>query len=212
MPGHSVDVQGLHRRFGARWALAGVDLQVPAGGSLCVTGPNGSGKSTLLRVLATALRADAGTVRVASRDLWAERLALRPTLCFVGHVAGTWEELGPRENLVAWARLAGVEVEPDALLERVGLDPGRRDAVRTLSAGQRRRLGLARLLLRRPQLALLDEPTTALDDAGRVLLRQILGELRADGCTLVVATHEPDELAGICEAALRLREGRVGPA
>jgi heme exporter protein A len=211
VPGHAVEVEGLYRRFGARWALIDVSLRLPAGAALRVTGPNGSGKSTLLRVLGTALRPDAGAFRVDGRDAWAERAALRPGIASFGHTLGVWEELSPRANLAAWDRFSGQRSAIDDLLARVGLSACRDQPVRTLSAGQRRRLGLARLLLRQPRLALLDEPTTALDAGGRALLRDVLGSLVADGATLVVATHDAHEVDGVCDVDLRLEEGRVRP-
>ncbi len=199
----------MYRRFGARWALANVSFRLLEGGALRLTGANGSGKSTLLRVLGTALRADLGSVRVGGLDLWASRGVLRPTLAVYGHATGTWEELSPRDNLVAWNSFGGGTTNVDALLERVGLEAARTDPVRMLSAGQRRRLALARMLLRTPSLALFDEPMTALDVAGRALLTGVLKDLRQAGCTLVIATHDPAEVADVCDADLNLDEGRV---
>ena len=140
---NDVRVTGIARRFGRRWAVARVDLCVPSGGAMMLTGANGSGKSTLLRCLATALRPHAGQATIGGRDLWRERAVLRPHIGYLAHQLHVWDDLSPTENLLAWARLGGLSADPAALLRRVGLEPGRRDPVRALSAGMKRRLALS---------------------------------------------------------------------
>lgn len=205
---NAVQVTGIARRFGRRWALARVDLEVPGGGALMLTGANGSGKSTLLRCLATALRPHEGGASLGGRDLWAERASLRPHIGYLAHQLHVWDDLSPSENLSAWARLGGLTAEPAVLLERVGLDPRRRDPVRALSAGMKRRLALARLLLKQPRLILLDEPFSALDPDGRDLLVDVIRELREGGATLLLATHLPAIGHALCDRAITLEGGR----
>ncbi len=208
MAGIHVTLDQLSRRFGPRWALARVSLTVPAGEAVMLTGANGSGKSTLLRCLATALRPHDGTITFDGQPLWPNRHALRRRTGFLAHQLHVWDDLSARENLVAWARLAGVAPAADAQLERVGLDPSRPDPVRALSAGMKRRLALARLLVKRPDLLLLDEPFSSLDPAGRDLLVDVITELRADGATLLLATHLPSSGAALCPQAITLEAGR----
>jgi len=174
-----------------------------------VTGPNGSGKSTLLRLLATALKPHQGRVLWGERNLWQDREALRGGIAFLGHSLHVWDDLSPRDNLVAWARMGSLQADPDALLERVDLDPKRTDPVRTLSAGMKRRLAIARMLLKRPSLALLDEPFGALDPAGRALVLEVIDELRASGTTLAIATHLPDSARSGCSHHLQLEAGQI---
>ena len=174
-----------------------------------LTGPTGSGKSTLLRLLATALRPHEGQVLWNEQPLWTHRQQLRPSIAFLGHALHVWDDLSPRDNLVAWARLGGLTADPDALLRRVVLDPDRPDPVRTLSAGMKRRLGLARLLLKRPSLALLDEPFGALDPEGRALVLEIVQQLQAHGSTVVIATHLPDSAQSVCSHHLALEAGKI---
>ncbi len=203
-----LQVLDLARRFGPRWAVARVNLHVPRGGACMVTGANGSGKTTLLRCVATALRPHHGEIRFEGRDLWRERMALRPQVALLSHATRLYEDLDARGNLIVWARLGGLRADPAALLERVGLASDRREPVRTFSAGMRRRLALARVLLKRPALLLLDEPFTALDPDGRALLIERVRELRAGGTTVLVATHVPDVAAAICDQRVHMEDGR----
>lgn len=177
-----------------------------------IVGPNGSGKSTLLRVLSTALKPHEGRIRFGDEDLWANRARLRRNIAVLGHQAHVYDDLGAAENLGVWARLGGYRPDIPALIERVGLDPSRRDPVRTFSAGMRRRLALARMLLKEPDLILLDEPFTALDPAGRDLLVQIVREQRDRGATLLMATHLPSVAAAVCSHRAALESGRLESA
>ncbi|TVQ86219.1 MAG: heme ABC exporter ATP-binding protein CcmA [Deltaproteobacteria bacterium] len=202
-------VQDLARRFGGRWAVARVDLAVPRGGACMVTGANGSGKTTLLRCCATALKPHHGQITFGGVDLWRRRALVRPTIALLSHATRLYEDLSAQENLATWARLGGVSADLSDLLARVGLPVGRQDPVRTFSAGMRRRLALARVLLKEPELLLLDEPFTALDPEGRALVLQAVGALRQRGTTVLVATHVPGEAAALCEQRVHMEAGRV---
>ena len=126
-----------------------------------------------------------------------------------GHKLQLYDDLSAAENLDVWARLGELEADIPALLRRVGLDPQRDDPIRTFSAGMRRRAALARLLLKKPDLVLLDEPFTALDPAGRELLVGVLRTLRDQGATLVLATHLPQVARAVAEHAVILEQGRT---
>ncbi len=209
MPGLHLVVDRLARRFGPRWAVAGVSFEVPAGASLMITGANGSGKSTLLRCLATALASHQGSIRLDGLDLWTHRDRLRPRIGWLAYQTQLYEDLSPTENLTILSQLSSRSFDPAALLQRVGLDPSRNDPVRALSAGMRRRAAIARLLAREPDLVLLDEPFTALDPDGRDLLLGVLRDLRERGSTLLLATHLPGTASRVCDRALHLDSGRV---
>ena len=174
-----------------------------------ITGANGSGKTTLLRCVATALRPHHGQVLLDGRDLWRDRRELRPRIALLSHATRLYEDLDARGNLALWARLAGLPLDAPTLLAAVGLPADRREPVRTFSAGMRRRLALARVLLKRPDLLLLDEPFTALDPAGRALLIERVMALRAEGTTVLVATHVPQVAAALCERRLHMDDGRI---
>jgi heme exporter protein A len=181
-----------------------VSFRVPAGGALQVTGPNGSGKTTLLRVLAGFIPLEVG--RLTWQESPAEwGAATRGAVAYCGHLSALKGELTAVENLGFAAALAGepAAAVPGALaaagLARVADLPAAQ-----LSAGQRRRLALARLPLAGAPLWILDEPQTNLDDAGKAYLRGLLAGHLAGGGLAVVASHEPAGLAGVATARLEL--------
>lgn len=209
MHGVTLALKNVARRFGRRWAVAGVSLDIAPGESWMVVGANGSGKTTLLRCLATALKPHQGAIEVDGVDLWGNREGLRPRIAFLSHALHVWDDLSPRDNLLAWTKLGGLRSDPDALLRRVGLDPARPDPVRTMSAGMKRRLALARMLLKRPALALLDEPFSALDPEGRAVVVGVVDELRSEGTTVVVVSHLPEFAQRCTTHAVAMSDGRI---
>lgn len=211
----SVDVC---RRFGARWALVDVRLSVDRGQTFVLTGKNGSGKSTLLRVVATALRPHRGTARVEGLDVRSRREAVRVRLSLLGHHSNLYEPLTARENLEVVNGFLDRPVGAEALmaaLERVGLAERAGDVVSTFSAGMRKRLQLARLLVKQAPVVLLDEPFAALDPAGFRLVEELIAEQKARGATVVMATHLLERARDLGDQAVVLSAGRViwrGPA
>lgn len=204
-----LEIDDVSRRYGRRWALVHVDLKIDRGAGWMLTGPNGSGKSTLLKCIATALRTHEGSIRLGGQDLWANRSSLRRKIAYFGHDAQLYDGLSAQENLQVWASLLGVPVDISALLHQVGLDPSRKDPMRTFSAGMRRRLALARMLLKRPELALLDEPFSALDPEGRELMLNVATTLLSQGATVLLATHLPEVGRRCCTHHVSLESGRV---
>ncbi len=204
-----LQIRDVSRRYGRRWALVHVDLEVAAGEAWMLLGPNGSGKSTLIRCLSTELRAHHGEVLLNGENVWIHRARLRKRIAVLGHQSRIYDDLSATENLQVWARLGGYHPGLEALLERVGLDPARRDPVRTFSAGMRRRLSLARMLLKDPDLVRLDEPFTALDPAGRELLMGVIQTLQERGATLLMATQLPSVARAVCSHAMMLESGKV---
>ena len=183
-----IRARGLGRRFGEKRVLDGVDLDVPRGGFLLVTGPNGSGKTTLLRLVAGLLVPTAGELEV---DAPRERVG------FLGHEPLVYRELTALENLDLYGRLYRVPERRERigmLLERFGLWEARNRRAETFSRGMLQRLALCRTLLHDPDLLVLDEPFSALDDEGAALLDRELAELRPNA-TFVVSTHDPERVA-----------------
>jgi len=179
---------------GERLVLRDICLAVPASGALLVLGPNGAGKSTLLRVLAGLKRPDAGQVLWDGKDALADPALYATQVAFLGHLDAVKPGLTVAENLALQARLSG---RPAAeALEAVGLAPLAELPARMLSAGQRRRLAIARLVLSRAPLWLLDEPTLGLDTQSVALLGALLARHRATGGVVVTATHLPLPLSG----------------
>jgi heme exporter protein A len=213
-----VEAVGLGRRYGRRWALVDVDLRLPRGSALLLAGRNGSGKSTLLRVLATAIAPTRGGARVGGLDVERDRDAVRRRTALLGHAPYSYDPLTALENLRIAARFLGRPHgrEPlRALLAEVGLAERADDAVETFSAGMRKRLALARVLLQDAEVVLLDEPYGQLDPPGFRLVDGLFGRLRGLGRTVLVATHLLERGADLCDEGLVLEAGRVawtGPA
>jgi len=216
-PGSTLALQatGLSRRFGRRWAVTGVDLSLAPGAGLLVAGRNGSGKSTLLRLLAGALRADRGEIRVQGRS---DRTARLARCALLGHAAGTYEPLTALENLALFSRLLGKPADRRSLasrLDEVGLSSQADVPIQAFSAGMHQRLALARLLLQVPAVALLDEPHSALDPDGARLVDELIARMRRAGVAVVLASHHLPRAAALCDRALLLERGRIqwsGPA
>jgi ABC-2 type transport system ATP-binding protein len=212
---YAVDVQGLTKHFGQVCALAEVDLRVPVGRVHGLLGPNGAGKTTLLRVLFGLIRPDSGTLRVLGRTQ-----DKGDTTAFLDGVAGFVESprfypyLSGRSNLELLAKLDGSAADAsadrvDEVIERVGLLGRERDKVGGYSFGMRQRLGIAAALLRDPQLLVLDEPANGLDPAGIRDMQALIRHLGDSGLTVLLSSHNMDEVESLCESVTILRAGRV---
>ena len=211
-----IEAENLARRYGRRWALADVSFQVRSGSVVMVAGRNGSGKSTLFRLLSTAIRPDRGTATIGGFQLVREREDIRRMAAILSHYSYLYESLTARENLaVAADHLGKSRSAIMPLLERVALASRADDPVSTFSAGMRKRVSFARVLLQEPQLALLDEPYGQLDPEGFALVDEVVRELKASGTTVMMATHQIERGSGLADDAILLDAGRVtwtGPA
>ena len=195
MSDRAIQVEGLHKSYGDRPVLRGLDLAVGWGEFLVLFGANGVGKTTLLRVLSTQARPEAGTVRVAGYDCRRQAGAVRRQVGVVGHKGLLYEDLTCRENLTFYGRLFGLpdlRQRTDAALSRVGLTARADQRVRTLSHGMQKRLSIARAILHRPAILLLDEPESGLDAESVTMLHDLLREWVDAGRTVVMTTHNLD--------------------
>jgi heme exporter protein A len=211
-PSSALVLHDVSKRYGRRWALARLSYSLPPGRSLLLTGHNGSGKTTLLRLVATALSPTAGRVEVLGRDAVAEREQVRREVALLSHASFLYEDLTAEQNLAVFARLLGLPSPRDVsgeLLTRVGLTQRTHSPVRQFSAGMRKRLAIARLLMKRPALALLDEPFGELDPAGIHAMEGMISQLKAEGVTVVLATHLVEQGLALCEERLHLQDGRA---
>ena len=210
MNGVSIEVEGLGRRYGRRWALSEVSFQVLPATVMMVSGANGAGKSTLFRVLATAIRPDRGRVTIGGFDVTQHRQDVRRMTAILSHASYLYESLTARENLHTVTDHLGIRRDGVmAVLEQVGLHARADDVVSTFSAGMRKRLSFARVLLQEPRVVLLDEPYGALDPAGFDLVDAVILDLKRRGTTILMATHQLERGAVLADSVLVLDGGRV---
>jgi heme ABC exporter ATP-binding subunit CcmA len=191
--------------------LSGVDLVVQPSSLTVLVGANGAGKTSLLRLLGGLVGLSSGSAIVLGIDLSSgDRRHLRRRVGWLGHEGSFYDDLTVSENLLFAAKALERPVDDlGAVLSRTGLD-GRADTTtKQLSAGQRRRLALAWLLLRRPELWLLDEPYASLDDEGRRFFDDLLGDLVAQGASVVLSAHDPLRSASLAPRTLLMAGGRI---
>jgi ABC-type multidrug transport system ATPase subunit len=207
---------GVEKRFGRVTALAGIDFEIEAGESVAILGANGAGKSTWLRILAGLAKPSAGRfvaeVGEGPARVALAREALRGRVGYVGHATLLSGELTARENLLFAARLHGrhpSRADQDALLGELGLAEVSERRVSTMSRGTAQRVSIARGVVHQPDVLLLDEPFTGLDEASATRLSRQLGRLRSRGCSLVVVTHDPQRVVELADRALLLHRGQI---
>jgi heme ABC exporter ATP-binding subunit CcmA len=209
---HLVNILSISRRFGTVSVLDNVSMSVQAGGAVALLGANGAGKTTILRIVATLLRPSRGRAMVGGFDCVKDAEDVRRLVAYVGHGSHLYEDLTARENMKFWATLAGWSGGAEAIhgaLAAVDLDRAEGERVRTFSAGMKRRLSLARLLLARPRVLLLDEPFASLDQGAKKWLAEYLLAFKAAGGALIMTTHSFGRELEIAERVVILAEGRV---
>lgn len=207
-----IAVQGLTQRYGFNTVLQDIHLEVDDGAFVTLVGPNGAGKSTLLRIVATLLAPSAGSVKVGGWPLPRHADRVRRHIGLVSHHSLLYGDLSAEENLLFVARLYGLGDEARliaAALERVGLRARRRDPVRTFSRGMLQRLTLARATLHQPDVLLLDEPYTGLDQEASELLDDLLRREQAAGRTILMITHDLTRGLNLCDRIVILNRGHL---
>jgi ABC-2 type transport system ATP-binding protein len=216
----AVDVQSIRRVFTPRkrepvTALEGVSLTVPSGEVHGLLGPNGAGKTTLVKILSTVLLPTDGRAFVCGHDVVAETKAVRPLIGIVfGGERGLYTRLSARQNLEYWGalyRLSGAEIKARtaALLERVGLTERADQRVEEFSRGMKQRLHLARGLIGDASVLFLDEPTTGMDPLAAREFRTLIGELKGEGRTILLTTHDMVEAEAVCDRVTLIDRGRI---
>ncbi len=210
----TIEARGLRKRFGGTIALDGLDLVAEPGEVLAVLGPNGAGKTTFVRAVATLLRPDGGSLRVAGYDVHRDPEAVRRTIGLAGQFAAVEPAMTGRENLEMVGRLFGLGARAaragaEAVLERLDLVEAADRLARTYSGGMRRKLDLGASLVGSPRLLLLDEPTTGLDPRSRIELWDAIRELVEQGTDVLLTTQYLDEADHLATRIVIVDHGRT---
>jgi heme exporter protein A len=207
-----IKVQALVKRFGQKTVLRGLDFQVETGQFVALLGPNGAGKTTFLRILASLARPTLGQISIAGYSLPQQAAAVRRQLGVVSHQPLLYGDLSAEENLRFYGRMYGIErldVRISEVLELIGLSARRRDLVRTFSRGMQQRLAIGRAVLHDPQVLLLDEPHTGLDQDACEMLDKVLRQVGVRGRTVLMTSHDLARAAGLAERFDVLSRGKI---
>ena len=206
----AVEADGIWKYFGDYPALRGASLQVSKGACLALLGRNGAGKTTLLRILANLSRPGKGEVKLLG--ISSHTAEARRRIGYLGHGIGVYDDLSAVENLILFGQLLGVENPRGtalAALERVGLSRVKDGLAREFSRGMRQRLAVARAFLHEPELLVLDEPFTSLDDRAVAVLHKLLKDALVRGATIIMSTHQIREAMELATDVALLERGRI---
>jgi heme exporter protein A len=206
----ALEIYRVWKYYGDFPALRDIQLSIEPGSTVALLGRNGAGKTTLLRIVAGLSKASEGSVQIQGASV--REQATRRRIGVLGHGISLYDELSATENLVLFARLYGLtEPEKKALawLERTGLDRVRDGLVREFSRGMRQRLAVARAFMHEPEVLLLDEPFTALDDRAIAVLQSLLADAHASGRTIVLSTHQLREALELATHVALIQRGQL---
>jgi ABC-2 type transport system ATP-binding protein len=209
-----IRAEALTKRYGANLAVDHVDFEVAAGEIVGILGPNGSGKTTTILMLLGLTEPTSGRAMVAGFDPLRDPLEVKRRVGYLPDQIGFYENMSARDNLAYTARLAGLtrrEIDERfiAALDRVGLGHVGHARVTTYSQGMRQRLGLAEILMKRPSIAVLDEPTTALDPHSTLEFLDMIRALKADGTAVLLSSHHLDQVQSVCDRVALFNRGKL---
>jgi lipooligosaccharide transport system ATP-binding protein len=207
----AVEARGLVKRYGDIEAVDGIDFEVRPGECFGFLGPNGAGKTTTMKMIYGLAAVDGGELRVLGLDVQRERREVKARIGVVPQEQNLDRELTVRENLTVQALYHGLPADGriDELLDFTLLSARADGRPQELSGGMKRRLLIARALVNRPELVVLDEPTTGLDPQARLAVWGLLDRLKNEGVTLLVTTHYMEEADRICDRLVIMDEGRI---
>lgn len=209
--GAEVQVRNLTKVFGRRKVLDKISFEIEKGGFLALFGPNGAGKTTLIKILSTLVPATSGEVKISGLEIYDDSAAVRAKIGLISHSPLLYGDLTAEENLKFYGRLyrvEGLNERIDELLDKVELDHRRYDLVRTYSKGMLQRLSIARALLHRPSILLLDEPHTGLDPHAVDILEGLLDSIKNDH-TFIMITHNLEKGLALSSSVMILVGGTV---
>ncbi|HWQ03828.1 MAG TPA: heme ABC exporter ATP-binding protein CcmA [Longilinea sp.] len=207
-----IEVRSLVKRYGPKTVLRGLDFSVTEGEFVALLGPNGAGKTTFLRILSSLSRQSLGEVKIAGFFLPNQSAAVRRRLGVVSHLPLLYGDLSAFENLHFYGRMYGVDglnARIAEVLDLVGLTARRRDLVRTFSRGMQQRLAIGRAILHDPDVLLLDEPHTGLDQDACTMLDEVLRQVAVRGRTVVMTSHDLSRAQDLASRFDVLTRGRI---
>ena len=210
----SIEVRGLHKRYGVDPVLRGIDFEVPPGCVFGLIGPNGAGKSTTVKILCGMLEFDSGEVRVAGLDVRTEAIGVKRRIGYVPESAALYETLKASEHLLLVGRMQGLEDDlirqrSSALFDAFELRARLHSRIGSLSKGMRQKLMFAAALLHDPDVIFLDEPLSGLDVASTALIKELLAELAGAGKTIFYCSHIMDVVERVCDRIAIVDDGRI---
>lgn len=207
-----IEIKKLTKQADNKLILRGIDLSIKKGETIAILGPNGAGKSTLLKVLATLIKPTSGVVKVNGLDLKKNHVEIKKILGYLPHSSLLYDHYSPLENLVFFGNLYGVKnVEKRAieLVKDVGLSFFLNEPVKNFSRGMIQRIAIARAIVHDPEILLLDEPHTGLDQGAISILNNVILSMKEKGTTTLMVTHDFKQAAEICDRIIIVKSGKI---
>jgi heme exporter protein A len=207
-----IEIKKLTKQADNKLILRGVDLSIKKGETVAILGPNGAGKSTLLKVLATLIKPTSGLIKVNNMDLKKNHIEIKKIMGYLPHSSLLYDHYTPLENLVFFGDIYGVEnVEQRAiaLVKEVGLSFFLNEPVKNFSRGMIQRIAIARAIVHEPEILLLDEPHTGLDQGAIAILNNVILSMKAKGTTTLMVTHDFKQAAEICDRIIIIKNGKI---
>jgi heme exporter protein A len=207
-----IEIKKLTKQADNKLILRSVDLSINKGETVAILGPNGAGKSTLLKVLATLIKPTSGLIKINGLDLKKNHLEIKNLLGYLPHSSLLYDHYSPLENLVFFGNIYGVDnVEQRAikLVKEVGLSFFLNEPVKNFSRGMIQRIAIARAIIHDPEILLLDEPHTGLDQGAISILNNVILSMKEKGATTLMVTHDFKQAAEICDRIIIVKNGKI---
>lgn len=207
-----IEIKKLTKQADNKLILRGVDLSIHKGETVGILGPNGAGKSTLLKVLASLIKPTSGMIKINGLDLKKDSLEIKKLLGYLPHSSLLYDHYSPLENLVFFGNIYGVKnVEQKAaeLVKEVGLSFFLNEPVKNFSRGMIQRIAIARAIIHEPEVLLLDEPHTGLDQGAIAILNNVILSMKEKGTTTLMVTHDFKQAAEICDRIVIVKNGKI---
>lgn len=205
----AIELRGVQKSYGKKTAVDDLNLTVPTGGVFALLGPNGAGKTTTIEICEGFIKADRGEIRVLGLNPRTQTEELRPRIGVMLQGGGGYSGIQVRELLRLTAGYNAHPLDPEWLIETLGLNNVAKTPYRRLSGGQQQRLSLALALVGRPELIFLDEPTAGMDAQSRLMVWDLIRALKRDGVTVVLTTHLMDEVEALADRVAIIDHGRL---